>query len=262
MPYTKPKSRDVWFNLPGCVVAYQPVGAPDKVSALQNVSNNFGRLGQYTAMPGIAPTFSPSRGWTFDGTTQYLDTQVIPLFLNNFTYYSMICQFSGVSAYGILCGEFTSGARFDISPYNQFADQHAYNNGGNGAARGVRLSSGNMAMAGSAPYLNGVPDGASLATGFTTNTLSIWIGNRNGSAQLLGCKISAFSIYSRTLSSPEIFQAAYQMKYCNMNPDWSAWSRKRNWYFAAVPGAVGIYGARATIALPGGVSIRATGGQT
>jgi hypothetical protein len=72
-------------------------------------------------------------------------------------------------------------------------------------------------------------------------------------------RIQAFAIYVN-LSRSMLSTVFRQMAYCHVNPDWSAWGRKRRYYYApaqAAGGAVGIYSKRGAVALPGGVRIEA-----
>lgn len=266
MPYLTPKSSDVWFNLPGVVAAYQPIAAPDFIAARQNVSSNFGRLGQYTTTPGTAPTWSPASGWTFNGTTQYLTTGIAPT-----QAYSVIVQFSNRSGAGAdqcVIGERETNTKvFNLlweSPnwYFQIADMT-----GSKTKTTPSFDAGNLCIAGTGCYKNGLSV-ATLASATFSSSFGFYIGAAQISAGtasfFYGGNIQSVLITSRILSPAEVWQASQQMKYCEVNPDWNAWGRRRKWFIVAAPsaGAVGIYGARATIALPGGVSIRPTGGNT
>ena len=57
-----------------CIAAYQPKGAADLAASYVNLITP----GTYNAAPGTAPTFDAATGWTFNGSTQYLTTGVVP----------------------------------------------------------------------------------------------------------------------------------------------------------------------------------------
>ena len=66
-----------WDNngaISGCLAAWQPIGAESLAASYTNLANP----GTYDAAPGTAPTFTASTGWTFDGSTQYLNTGLTP----------------------------------------------------------------------------------------------------------------------------------------------------------------------------------------
>ena len=69
---------NLWWRTPGLnenqyLVAYQPKGASTFESSLINLVNP----GVNDAALGVAPAFNTSVGWTFDGATQFLDTQLL-----------------------------------------------------------------------------------------------------------------------------------------------------------------------------------------
>jgi hypothetical protein len=252
--FGEPKSTDRWYELGGIVAAYQPVAAPSSIDARQNVGR--GRLGTFTATPGVAPTWSPATGWTFNGT-QYLSTGIVPQLG-----YSMLGRFSnGVAlAPNALCGcSDTGGAwRFYLRPF-MAAGTHRYGYGNGVLTPSGGLISGVMGLAGTNGYLNGILEGT--AGTWVNATLPVYIGAEYST---LGPTVGNFwignglsiAIYSRTLSAAEMWQASLQMKYCDANPDFNAWAPRRRWFIApGAAGRVGIYGVRPTIALPGGVRI-------
>jgi hypothetical protein len=86
----------------------------------------------------------------------------------------------------------------------------------------------------------------------------MFVGKGNSAGWYSGTNMRAIAICARTLNAAELWSASRQMQYCDVNPDWSAWGRRRRWYYGpqvAAAGRVGVYGARPTIALPGGVRI-------
>lgn len=220
----------LWFNLPGVVAAYQPVRAPDSLSARYNMAR--GGDNRHRAELGVLPTWSAVTGWTFDGVTTYLAIGILPQ-----TGFSHLAQYVDASGTGYICG--TSNA------YNYFAFQMRASDGtvpgyvlystGSAVSVDPRLLTGNLGLAGEQPYRNGIADGAAIAYAEWSATQEMYIGGINlvGSLNSPGAfTLRAYSIYSRPLVASEMWQAARQMAYCDVNPDWSAWGRRRQYYFA------------------------------
>lgn len=65
-----------WADYPGVVAAYDAKNAASQAASYINLANP----GTYDCtVPSVAPSWSNGTGWTFDGSTQYLDTGVIPV---------------------------------------------------------------------------------------------------------------------------------------------------------------------------------------
>lgn len=229
------RSTDVWFNAPGVVAAYQPIAAPDPFAAQQNTGNDLRRAGVYAAKLGVAPTWRSSTGWTFNGTTQYLTTGIVPA--GNQTW-SALAGFSGVTANTNVQALFgywhdsVSANRFTVSPnFTGNIRLYFYSQYKQIAARAL---SGVMGIAGRQPILNGAADGPEVTTG--SGTLGdIYLGaNKKVSVagDFLGGTIRCFVITSITLPLSAMAQYSRQMAYCHVNPDWSAWARRRQYFYA------------------------------
>ena len=219
--------------MPGAVATYQPVAAPDALSARRNMA--MGGQARYWAAPGVAPTWSPGAGWTFNGTDQYLTTGIVPGFSGGITPYTMLVRFSGAATDGgTLAGQYTGGARFELQARALYSDNHYYHNGDSVYVSG-RLSSGVMAVAGNQGYLNGAADGKAIAAGYATTALDVWIANRNGAADLYAGNIQAMAIYSRKLTEAEVWLASQQMARCETVADYSVWTPARRWFFIGPP---------------------------
>ncbi len=184
-----------WWAVAGktCVAAYQPIGAASLAASYVNLANP----GTYNAAPGTAPTWASATGWTFNGTTQYLTTGIVPS-----ASWSMFIRFSSATVGGI-------GAYID--PTNCFylrpnrLGARTYANGAGYSVSGAQTS-GVMAMAGKNAYLNGATDGTIPAGG--SNTAAIGIGVLDLTSFPVRFfytgSIQAFAVYSDTLSGAEV----------------------------------------------------------
>lgn len=238
---TRVRSTDVWFNAPGIQAAYQPIAAPDPFAARQNVGNDGRMAGRNVAMPGVAPTWSSATGWQFDGTTQYLNTAVIPqkntsalVAFKNAQADTSYLTFFG--AYGNAGVRFTIGNRAGITgPYFTYGNAEyggTYQNHVNGVAG---LSAGWCYFDGRLIAAIGTWSGAA--------TLAIYIGAYNPPAWLyVPSSIQrAVMISQNCLTPAHMAQYSRQMAYCHVNPDWSAWGRRRQYYYAPSAAAAALW---------------------
>lgn len=253
------KSNAVWHSLPGVVAAYQPIAAPDPVAARQNVGVNMRRVGQYSAAPGVAPTWSATTGWTFNGTDQFLRAGVI-----SSNEVSLLCRFSDGPSSSTTIVVALGATWCIVAPHGgstQYGNGVTYMHGGTARVKAPPLVSGVLGLTPARCYRNGIDDGA--VPDLQTLERMICIGaegiNATGSSvsRHFPGKIQAVAVCVRTFSPAEFWLASRQMAYCNSNPDWNAWARRRMYFYAPAPaaGRVGIYGRRGAVALPGGVSI-------
>jgi len=259
MPY-RLASNAVWHSLPGVVSAYQPIGAPDAIAARQNVGLWQRMLGLYTATPGVAPTWAARTGWKGTGS-QWLDTAIVP----TASTWSYVIRFSGiVGTQGVTFGGLTAADGYGVFiwPVRLVGGNFWWGNG-DGVYSAVSFASGVAAITGKACYVNGVST-ATIPAGWTANAQSLyllaWHQTAVPQAQWpLTGNIQAFAVYSRILTPAEVWLASMQMAYCESNPEWNAWApRRRYWIAPAAGGAVGIYGRRHELRIPGGVRIEAT----
>jgi hypothetical protein len=213
------KSSDVWHNMPGIIAAYQPVMSTDPISARINVANNKRTPTQYSATPGVAPTWAAATGWTFNAN-QYLVTGLTPAITWTIIshHYSTTTGWSGCFAWGNNTGggfgfsaRLTTTARF-----------------WNGGIKDIVITDAwhTFALCG----MSGVAvDGNYTANTFPgcvpgPMTISIYGSGWAGSFR-------SFAIYARTLSAAEVWVASHQMKWCDQNPEWNVWARTRKWWF-------------------------------
>lgn len=198
-----------WYRAGGAplpVAAYQPKGASSLAASYVNLANP----GTYDAAPGVAPTFDAATGWTFDGLTQYLTTNVTPSAgwtayarfsdVTN-TGYAIVSQFSSISTstiQGLAPGRGTGPAV-----------RYAYGNITGVSTRDVapNLTAGVLAIAGPNCYRNGSSDGA-ISNAFTDTSAPFAIGARkipSTAADLfLSGRIQAVAIYNSTLTAPQV----------------------------------------------------------
>lgn len=231
----RPQSTAKWYNLPGIVAAYQPIAAPDPIASCQNIG--MGKLGRYTATPKVMPTWASARGWSFDGTTQHLFSYIPAASVS-----SWIARYSGAGAdTAPVLGCFDETGP-DVTLYPKYTDNNQYMRVYGKTFSRVAPADFAGAVAGAttaAAYWNGINIGAmSNGTTFATNTTVILGGlgstaappDALAAAALWAGSIKAVVICSRPLSSTEIFMASWQMKYCDVNPEWNVWARQRQYW--------------------------------
>jgi len=262
MPY-RLASNAVWHSLPGVVSAYQPIGAPDAIAARQNIGLWQRLLGSYTAAVGVAEwpvLFNSRAGW---GTStigpRYIMTTIVPNagwsalirfsdVITNASFFGALTIVPALAYFAIDCAGVGNRLRFLYGASVYLSATAA-------------ITSGVVGIAGSVGYKNGISDTA-LGAFANINTTAMPISARSidgtkGDYQTEN--IQAFVVYSRTLTPAEGWLASMQMAYCDVNPEWNAWApRRRYWIAPAAGGAVGIYGRRHELRIPGGVRIEAT----
>lgn len=230
----------LWFNKPGIVAAWQPVRAPGPSLARYNMAMGGNDL--YRATDGTAPSWTAPLGWYFNGaSSQYLNTGITA---TNNQQWSMLVRFSGLvttDKYKILMGEYNTASPYQGILLSGHWDSTSvmYMNGAN-----VKVSpqittggSGVLGVAGTQGYRNGVAEGAAIgAQAGTFYQIRIGAGGTQNAGTIVGHitgYIQAAVLYSRTLSAAEMWTVTRQMAYCNVNPDWSAWGRRRQWFYLA-----------------------------
>ena len=194
---------DIGSNVP--VAVYQPIGADDLADSYINLDNP----GTNDAAPGVAPTWASGTGWTFNGTTQYLDSGITPTLS-----YTILARYNGLGASSgsdTLVGSFTgSGDAFLIQ--RSATDTRKYFSGSVIEPGEPFGAGGVMAVAGRDGYNNGLLDGT-VATG-AAPAIDMYVGalNLSGAAsQFFDGKIQAVAIYSTTLSADEVKEMTIRM---------------------------------------------------
>lgn len=101
-----------WDNdgaIAGCVAAYAPVGAADLASSYVNLVTP----GTYDAAPGVAPTWDAATGWTFNGSTQWLNLPGLASDLKPVSFIARLTQSAGVNGKAIIASSVNGGYSWD-----------------------------------------------------------------------------------------------------------------------------------------------------
>jgi hypothetical protein len=166
---------------PSTVVAvYQPLGASSLAESYLDLSGN----GHHITL-GVAPTFDSAVGWTFNGTSQYLLTDIVPP--NNQTW-SMVVRYSIASLSGFRCVAGCSWAAGNLGFQLSFngTTERRYYNGGLRSVAGSGVGAHVMSFRQTQGYFDGVAEGAAIPTAAGTNTYPIAIGALNNQGNRSG----------------------------------------------------------------------------
>jgi hypothetical protein len=184
-----------------CIAAYQPKGAASLAASYINLITP----GTYDVAPGVAPTFSAATGWTFNGSTQYLDTGVSPAVAGT---WSIFVQYTGLNDDACIIGSYITDGACGIWGYKSADYMRCYNgkdyDDGGDAVNSPKLVAGNYGLAGKTPYRNGVAEGNLVPAGGAISLLSPYIGAMNSSGvatQFMPIVIQAIAIYNITLTT-------------------------------------------------------------
>jgi hypothetical protein len=200
-----------WYLAAGApvpVAMYQPKGAASLAASYVNLVNP----GTYNAAPGTAPTFDTTTGWTFDGTTQYLTTGVVPA---NDQTWSMIVRFSNGTNTGAIAGV-SNGAnqRFRLYRSLSATSKAGYANGPDTAGTAAHVAVGVLCVAGNVGYLNGASDKSGLVgwTGGSSGAIGIGASLAGATPSLFFAgNILALAIYNATLTAPQVLAISTAM---------------------------------------------------
>ena len=187
-----------------CIAAYTPKGAASLAASYDNNAAPGNGLadGTYDAAPGVAPTWNATNGWIFNGSTQNLNTGVVPQSDQDQT---MIAKFTNWVGDGILASSITAwDKQLQLSPGRLGV---LWFGNGRVATTAGAFASGTIAVAGSEGYKNGAAVGVSIVGWGGGATQPVWIGcdNNAGTLALYGqfyCQ--AFAIYDTTLTAPQV----------------------------------------------------------
>lgn len=218
----------LWFNLPGIVAAYQPLYAPNASAARINISPGSGV--KYKATDVAATGWNSAIGWICTGSTARFSTGVIPVLG-----WTIISRTSSVTSNGYAYTGDASNTSWlcrNNTGWSWQTTGSIYNSSVTPANNDV------VTVAGVRCFINGVyvgdtPTGSGVSDGLI-------LGNRAAGGRPLG-NLLAFAAYNRTLSDTEVRFVSRQIRYCDTNPDWSAWSARRRYWFPS-PEVAAAYG--------------------
>jgi len=177
---------------------YMPWRAPSLSDSYVNLVNP----GVNNASPGVAPTWHSRRGWIFNGTTQYLDTGIVPA-----AGWTMLLLFRSNQQVAVIAGSRNS-TTVQIRIINDPATGVVYANGGL-LTVAPYLVDGCLAVAGQQGYRNGVADGGAISAWSGTATNSIWIGGYSVAGALTSPfkgDVLAVMLWNQTLSAGQVTQ--------------------------------------------------------
>lgn len=224
MPY-RVRSTDVWYNAPGVVAAYQPIAAPGPLVARYNQAHGGSNLHKATGT-GAAPAWGGGVGWRFSGA-EFLVTTIFPA-----SNWSLIVQFANAASdNGDHCvfGCWSSGQQ-SFAVWQDSGGLSYYMNPN--FVSTTRITAGSLAIAGQVGYKHGKFDtNLTGTTGQVNVPVAIGAGSAAGGQKFKG-DWCAGMISSVSLSAAHIAQYSRQMAYCHVNPEWSAWGRRRRYYYA------------------------------
>jgi hypothetical protein len=210
------QAREVlpWWNIDGvtpagvCVGAYQAKSAASYLASLVNLANP----GTNDLIEGNgAVPWAAGTGWGFvAGNAQWFDTGLMP-----FSNWSVIIQFTNVATAGTtaLFGVRDAPANYYLTP-NLIGLVARYTNG-NDQNSGAPILSGNLAIAGTQGYHDGIPDSAPMSGFVGAVTCSLYIGARHNCPASVGQHVTAdiesIAIYNVTLTAPQVLARANAM---------------------------------------------------
>lgn len=204
----RPASGGWWLSggiaAANCIAAYQPKGAADYAASKVNLANP----GTYNAVDGSAyPTWTNTSGWTFNGSTQYLNTGVIPSIDQS---WSAIIRHYATDVANTCVLFSRSGPSIDFGIY-QSSDTVLYpHNGKNVSIVIPTILNVNsvLAVVGNRGYKDGVLLTGVIPIGNSPATQPIFIGAANDSGQPLYFwrgNVYCAAIYNTVLSEPQVF---------------------------------------------------------
>ena len=193
-----------------CVAAYQPKGSSSLAASYVNLANPV----TYNAAPGVAPTQAGDGSWTFNGSSQYLKTGIIPGPLPG---WSMAIRYTGLSGNSkTLAGLYDSSAPAGCFLIQGLTGGMCIYNSGTTVAHNTTVSpylaDGIYAIVGLYAYRNGIVEPNSVAdTTSSTPDSHLFIGALSYSdtpIQYAACSIQAIAIYNIIHPAPALLSVA------------------------------------------------------
>ena len=203
---------DLWHSMSGIVAAYQPVAAPGPLLARYNMAH-----GGDNRFSAVVTSWSRGNGWigaTINGLA--IGAGVPRTVISR--------QIIRANYSDLISGPTTN--QFRVTSRDPGLIQ--YYVGGTAANGNVPFAAPNhcivaLSWPDETAYLNGLA------------VASAWTVNLAGSIEPLATGnqhyVYTLAVYARSLSPAEVWQASRQMAYCDVNPDWSVWGRRRQWFY-------------------------------
>lgn len=182
-----------WWDITGVVAAWQPKGAASYAASLLDISGNGN-----DATEGVAPSWDATNGWTFNGSSQWLDSG-----LRTTVAYSLAVSVANVNTSGASQQTAIGDAWQGLRPHHWGTVRY---NGQAAAAGSASAASAVLVLTGTKGYLNGAED----ATGITIGTLNrkIALGAEGYSTSPTGNwfdgSILAVAVFSSVLTAEEV----------------------------------------------------------
>lgn len=198
-----------------CLAAYTPKGAASLAASYDNNAAPGNGLpdGTYDATPGVAPTWAAATGWTFDGATQYLRTNLVPT--NDGTWSAMV-RFTNATRYvgenAFFGTEGNAAARYFYVSASTGAGLRYAN--GIAAIKWVTPTAAVVGFAGSDAYRNGVNEGLTLGSAVGAIVYQIYVGAYNYLNNPIfynPCTIVALAVWNVTLTAPQVVAVSAAM---------------------------------------------------
>jgi lysophospholipase L1-like esterase len=192
------------ITLSNCVAVYQPVGAANLAASYINLV----APGTNNAAEGVAPIFSAETGWTFNGTTQYLKTGILPN--ANYSIYIETSRNLSVARANLI-GEtdnVVGGIGIESPGVTATKTRFVFGTVASAVEVTPNVVTGTLALTPSAQYINGAKVGTTAAnwTGVTTKEIYIGAKNLNDTGILLptSVRILRIAIYNIALTDAQV----------------------------------------------------------
>ena len=187
-----------WYMAGGVtpLAAYQPKGAASLAASYVNLSNP----GTYDLTLGSAPTFATATGWTFNGSSQYLKTGIVPTSEN----YTLIVRCANQTGAGKgLAGSLNSGLTAMLGLFARNNPKYFIAN--KAATDNNPIAAGTLAVTKNGGYLNGSLEVAITGAVWGGTALELFVGATNYTSIFYGQgDILAAAVYAATLDATQI----------------------------------------------------------
>jgi alpha-L-fucosidase len=182
------------------VAVYQPMGDASLAASYVNKINP----GVHDLVAGVAPTFNSIKGWTFNGITQYLISDLIAD--ANTTVIISFCEATtpGAGVIRTLLGAYNGATAFSMQNVQSITGRK-YDRGGFLSRSGYGYE-GVRAIAGNKGYYYGVEETAAISAG-ALPAVAFFIGamsNSGAPIQFYNGTICAIAVYSSVLTAGQI----------------------------------------------------------